>query len=392
MNKKKILMIHNYYQIGGGEHTVFENEVEMLRKNGHEVVTYTRSNDELKSSKLKLLLLPFTTIWSFKSYFQVRKIIKQDNIDVVHCHNTFPLISPSVYYAARSLNVPIIQTIHNFRFLCPAGIFYRDGHICEDCKTNNSFKFALKTKCYRNSKIQTLVAVAMLKFHRMIGTYKKISYIFLTEFNKTKFDKLIDINEENVYVKPNFVNHVIVNEASETKENKFIFAGRLEENKGLDFLLKVWPDLPKDYKLHIYGDGSLKAKTEQADKSYENIKYYGFKHQKEIFDDLSGAKALLFPSNLYEGGYPMIISEAFSIGKPVVSTNIGNHQDIVSSANGGTLFTCNDKETFKLALYKIIENNDRYSENAKKYYDMFLNEEYNYKRLIEIYDRAKHIN
>ena len=114
-------MIHNFYQIGGGEHTVFENEVKMLRENGHEVLTYTRSNDELKSSKLKLLLSPLSTIWSFKSYVEVKKLIKQNQIDVVHCHNTFPLISPSVYYAARSLKVPVIQTIHNFRFLCPNG-------------------------------------------------------------------------------------------------------------------------------------------------------------------------------------------------------------------------------------------------------------------------------
>lgn len=391
LDKKKILMIHNYYQIGGGEHTVFENEVEMLRKNGHEVVIYTRNNDELKTSKIKYLLSPFTTIWSFKTYFQVKKIIKVNNIDIVHCHNTFPLISPSVYYAARSLKVPVIQTIHNFRFLCPSGIFYRDGHICEDCRTNNSFRCALKNRCYRNSKIQTMIAVAMLKFHRIIGTYKKISYIFLTEFNKTKFDKLIDINGENVYIKPNFVNRVIVEDASYIKENNFIFAGRLEENKGLNFLLKAWPDMPKDYQLHIYGDGALKTEAQQAEKTYENIKYFGFKPQKEIFNDLAGAKALLFPSNWYEG-YPMIISEAFSIGKPVVSTNIGNQKDIVSSSNGGTVFKCNDKETFKLALDEIIENNDIYSENAKKYYDSFLNEDYNYKRLIEIYDRAKHIN
>lgn len=389
--KKKILMIHNYYQIGGGEHTVFENEVEMLRKNGNEVITYSRSNDELKTSRLKLILVPFTTIWSFKSYFQVKKIIKENKIDIVHCHNTFPLISPSVYYAARSLKVPVVQTIHNFRFLCPAGIFYREGQICEKCITGNSLGYAIKNKCYRNSKIQTLVAVTMLKLHRMMGTYKKISYIFLTEFNKTKFDKLIDISGENVYVKPNFVNRVSIGKASNTKEIKFVFAGRLEENKGLDFLLKVWPYMPKDYQLHIYGDGTLKAETLQADKTCENIKYYGFRPQKDIFNDLSGAKALLFPSNCYET-FGMTVAEAFSMGVPSITTNIGNPGDIVSSANGGTLFECNDKETFELALKEIVKNNDVYSKNGKKYYDVFLNEEYNYERLIEIYDRAKHIN
>ena len=150
MSKKKVLMVHNFYQIGGGEHTVYKNEVNMLRENGHEVVEYTRSNDELKQSKLKFLLLPFTTIWSIKTYREVKKIIKEQNIEIVHCHNTFPLISPSVYYAARKKKVPVVQTIHNFRFLCPGAIFYRDGRICEECREKQNFKSALKHKCYRN--------------------------------------------------------------------------------------------------------------------------------------------------------------------------------------------------------------------------------------------------
>lgn len=142
--KKKILMVHNFYQIGGGEHTVFKNEVELLRDNGHEVIEYTRSNDELKSDKWKLLFLPFTTVWSLRTYIEIRKLIKNEQIDVVHCHNTFPLISPSVYYAARSMKVPVVQTIHNFRLLCPNGSFYCKGKVCEKCRENGNFKEAIK--------------------------------------------------------------------------------------------------------------------------------------------------------------------------------------------------------------------------------------------------------
>ena len=205
MCKKKILMIHNFYQISGGEDTVFKNEVEMLRKNGHEVIEYTCSNDELKESKIKLLLLPFTTIWSWKTYREIKRIIKKQNIDIVHCHNTFPMISPSVYYAAWNQKIPVVQTIHNFRFLCPCGTFYRDGKICEECRIKGTFKPALKNKCYRNSMVQTLVVSMMLSIHRKLGTYKRVNYIFLTEFNKQRFNQLIDINRENVFVKPNFV-------------------------------------------------------------------------------------------------------------------------------------------------------------------------------------------
>lgn len=187
MEKKRILMVHNFYQIGGGEHTVFENEVKLLRDHGHTVILYTRSNDELKTSRLKMLLMPLTTIWSLRTYFEVRSLIRKENIQVVHCQNTFPLVSPSVYYAARSLKVPVVQTIHNFRLLCPCGTFYREGKICEACAACGSFRPALKHRCYRNSRVQTAVVAAMLKVHRALGTYRKINYIFLTEFNKSKF-------------------------------------------------------------------------------------------------------------------------------------------------------------------------------------------------------------
>ncbi len=390
MSKKKILMVNNYYQIGGGEHTVFENEVEMLKRKGHEVLTYVRSNDELKSSKLKLAFLPFTTVWSTKTFFEVRKIIKNNNIDIVHCHNTFPLISPSVYYAARSLKVPVIQTVHNFRFLCPSGILYCNGHICEECIKNNSFKFALKNKCYRNSKLQTAVLIAMLKFHRFIGTYNKISYIFLTEFNKSKFNKLIDVEGKNVYIKPNFSKMIETSKTENTDDIKFVFAGRLEENKGIKFLLESWKQMPKNYFLHIYGDGSLKNYVETVSNNSENIKFFGFRPQEEIFKDLSESKSLIFPSDWYEG-FPMIITECFSIGIPVVSTNVGNQKCIVEDSQGGRLFKLNDANSFKENIVKIVENFDFYSLNAKNYYDKFLNEEYNYKKLMEIYNDVKHI-
>lgn len=175
MKKKKILMVHNFYQIGGGEHTVFRNEVELLRENGHEVVEYTRSNDELKTSKLKLFLMPFTTTWSWKTYWEVQAIIKKEKIDIVHCHNTFPLISPSVYYAACNLKIPVVQTIHNFRLLCPNGAFFCDGKICEECTSENRLSPAIKKNCYRGSKVQTLVLTTMLVVHRWLGTYRKIN-------------------------------------------------------------------------------------------------------------------------------------------------------------------------------------------------------------------------
>ena len=390
MAKKKILLVHNFYQISGGEHTVFENEKNLLLENGHEVYTYTRSNDELKHSKRKLLLMPFTTSWSFKTYFGVRRLIREKQIDVVHCHNTFPLISPSVYYAARSMKVPVVQTIHNFRFLCPNGLFYCDGKVCEKCREEKSFLPALKNGCYRGSKVQTLVAVAMLQIHRWLGTYRKINYIFLTEFNKGKFADLIDIQGENIFVKPNFVSRPAITMSSGEIGKKFIFAGRLDRNKGIDFLLNVWPELPEDYELHVYGDGEYRVACEAAAEKYKNIHYFGFRPQSVIFADLAESTALLFTSDLYEG-FPMSMAESFAIGRPVVATDVGNHSDVVTASCGGVTFAHRDTADFKKALEKILVHNAVHSERAMDYYLQTLTKQKNYEKLSEIYDKAKHI-
>ena len=380
--KKKILMVHNFYQIGGGEHTVFKNEVELLRDNGHEVIEYTRSNDELKSDKWKLLFLPFTTVWSLRTYIEIRKLIKNEQIDVVHCHNTFPLISPSVYYAARSMKVPVVQTIHNFRLLCPNGSFYCKGKVCEKCRENGNFKEAIKNKCYRNSTLGTIIVAAMLTVNRKLGIYKKISYIFLTEFNKSKFDKLIDINSNQVFVKPNFVSRK--GEPSKGAHKRvFIFASRLEENKGIKLLLELWKLLPKDYYLHIYGDGTLKNFVEENVK--ENISFYGFTPQKTIFEDLSTATALVFPSIWYEG-FPMILAEAMAIGCPVVSTNIGNAGDILVNSKGGTTFEPDKPDTFINAIEDVLQNNEIYQKNALAYYSETLSKDKNYVLQNDIYE------
>ncbi|WP_349763504.1 glycosyltransferase family 4 protein [Fusobacterium sp. SYSU M8D902] len=388
MNKKKILMVHNFYQIGGGEHTVYKNEVEMLRENGHEVIEYTRNNNELRTSKLKLLLLPFTTIWSFKTYYEIKKIIKKNKIDILHCHNTFPLISPSVYYAAINERIPVVQTIHNFRFLCPCAILYRNGKICEECIKNKSFIPALKYKCYRNSRIQTFIVVLMLTIHKLLGTYRKINYIFLTEFNKQKFKYFLNIFGKNIFIKPNFVKEFDISVKECMKNKVFIFYGRLEKNKGILSLVEMWQKVPKDYVLHIYGTGTYKKYIERIVKDNDNIIYYGFKEQKVIFQDILKSSAVLITSEWYET-FGMGIPESFSLGTPVICTKLGTPKTIVEESKGGLIYKINDYNSFYNSLNEIVKNNKYYSENAKLYFDKKLNIKKNYERLCDIYDKAK---
>ena len=203
--KQNVLIVHNYYQIPGGEDTVVANEKKMLEKHGHKVILYSRNNAELKQmSKLQKIFLPITTVFNPRTYKDIKKLIREENIEVVHVHNTLNLVSPAVYYAARRMKVPVIQTIHNFRLLCPGATFYRDGHICEDC-VEKGLICAVKHGCYRESKIQTLACVLSTMFHRLTRIYGKINYICLTDFNKEKLLELKQIKPERVFVKPNFV-------------------------------------------------------------------------------------------------------------------------------------------------------------------------------------------
>ena len=186
----RILIVHNRYQIPGGEDTVVANEINMLRQHGHEVFYYERNNSEMKEYNfLQKCALPFSSIYSFRTKQEIRQIIQKNRIDLVHVHNTFLMVSPSVYDAAGECNVPVVQTVHNFRFVCPNGLFFRDGRVCEEC-LHNGLQCAVKHSCYRGSKAQTAIVAMTLKRMRLSGVFKRIYLICLTAFNR---QKLLDI-------------------------------------------------------------------------------------------------------------------------------------------------------------------------------------------------------
>jgi len=388
LTKEKVLLVHNFYQIGGGEHTVFENEKKLLEENGHNVICYTRDNSELKSSILKKILLPFTTIFSVKTYFEVKKLLKSEQIDIVHCHNTFPMISPAVYYAAKSCDIPVVQTIHNFRFLCPNALFYRDGNVCEDC-LKCGLKTAIKYGCYRNSKIQTAVVSAMLLVHRKLDTYKKINYIFLTEFNKEKFKCLLGDYTDKQFVKPNF--EYIDEQPAKPEEidhNKFIFIGRLDENKGVRFLLDAWKNIDKEKQLYIYGDGKLFDEVKVAADTNENIHFMGFQPISTVLKSLKTSEAMIFTSELYET-FGLTVIESFSVGVPVLCSDIGNAADLVNIAGAGITYKTKNIDDFVSKLHKISLNRTNFSQNAINEYKTKYSSRENYKQLKIIYEKVQ---
>lgn len=380
-NKERVLLVHNYYQIGGGEHTVFENEKRLLKENGHYVVEYTRDNADLNHSLLKKLLLPFTTVFSLKTYREVKRLIRSEGIDLVHCHNTFPLISPSVYYAARRCGVPVIQTVHNFRFICANGVLSREGMPCMTC-LKNGLGCALANRCYRNSCLQTFVLVNMLWIHRLVGTYQKIWYIFLTDFNREKFKLLLGDWLDYQFTKPNF-EYIEPTDQDEPRENAYVYIGRLEKEKGIDFLLKAW-ESETERELYIFGNGMLQDTVEKACCKNSRLHKMGFQSREIIMKYLRQARGMIFPTDLYEG-FPMTIIEAFAAGTPVICSDIGNGADLIRKYNAGVPFLVRDLDSFHTAVSKVEENFSEFSTKARKAYVENFTPEKNYSILKTIY-------
>lgn len=383
MDKERILIVHNYYQIPGGEDTVVSNERKMLEDNGHDVFMYSRHNDEIKKKGIiGKLLLPFETIYSLRTTRDIKKIVKEKKIDIVHVHNTFPLISPSVYSASKISGAKVVQTIHNFRLLCPAATFARDNKICEDC-VNKGLLNSVKHKCYRNSKIQTIISASMLKFNRIIGSYKKVdAYIALTEFNKEKLSSLIP--KEKIFVKPNFCEKPNIPIVPIEEREYFMFLGRLDKLKGINLLVEAWKDI-KDEELVVVGTGPEEEylKSFIKENNMKNVKLVGHKKKDVAMEILSKSKALIFPSQSYEA-FGLVLIEALNLGVPVIANDIGSVSEIIKHKRFGIIERIDNKDNIINLIYRFMLNYDMYNDMKSIFKNMY-EIKTNYKILMKIY-------
>ena len=259
----RILYVHNFYQQPGGEDEVFLAESEMFKYYKNDVIKYTVSNDStLASANLKLAV---TTLWNPTHYRSLRELISHDKPDIMHVHNTLPLLSPSIYYAAAAEGVPVVQTVHNYRPFCLNGVLYRDGHVCEDCKGRIPI-YGIKHKCYRNSFSASLAVFSLYASHySLFRTYDRMisNFIAGTEFTKSL---LIDMGlpEDKIIVKPNFVR--IANSSHQISftsqiKSKVVYVGRLDARKGIWTLLSSVEQV--NIPLVLIGDGDLRPDIEK---------------------------------------------------------------------------------------------------------------------------------
>lgn len=385
--KINILAVHNYYQYQGGEEQVFQSESKLLEANGHQVCRYTIDNHQIAA--MSSLSLMGKTLWNQKVYREMRSQIRQKQIQIAHFHNTFPLISPSAYYACQAEGIPVIQTCHNYRLLCPNGMFLRDGKVCEACLDKFVPLPSIQHGCYRGKRLPSAGVTAMLTSHRIAQTWKHRvnTYLALTDFAR---QKLIQggIPAEKVVVKPNFVDP----DPGEGKgTGKYaLFVGRLSQEKGIDLILSAWKQIGEKFPLKIVGDGPLAHQVALASEQIPEISLLGRKTLEDVYELMKEATFLVFPSLWYEG-LPRTIIESFAVGTPVIAANLGSMSSLIRPGINGLHFqTGNATELARSVLWAanhLGEMKRLRSLTRAEFIEKYTAKE-NYRQLSTIYQQA----
>jgi glycosyltransferase involved in cell wall biosynthesis len=385
-----IILVHNTYRRPGGEDVVFELERNMLQAAGHDVKVYCRSNHEINGSAVSRLVLAKKMIWASDTYAEFGLLLQREKPDLVHIHNTFLVISPSIYTACQRAGVPVVQTLHNFRLFCPGAQFARGGQVCEECLEHGVWR-GVKYGCYRGSKAHTAGVAAMLSFHHARGTWDKSisTYIALTEFARGKFIEG-GLPADRVVVKPNFIDPDPG--AGGADRPRALFVGRLAHTKGIKTLLGALGRLGDRVPFAIIGDGPDRPDFE-ATAANIGVPLSLFKGQVprlETISSLQSARFLVFPSEWYEN-FPMTIGEAFACGTPVICSRLGSMQEIVRDGLTGLHFNPRDPEDLAAKMGWAWDNSEAMREmgrNARREYETRYTAAENYRQLSAIYENA----
>jgi glycosyltransferase involved in cell wall biosynthesis len=383
----KILLAHNQYQQAGGEDQSVSAEIAMLESFGHEVVQYRVHNDAIKH--MGSLSVATRTIWNRTSYREIRELIQAHRPEIAHFNNTFPLISPAAYYAARKEGVPVIQTLRNFRLICPDAYFLRDQKLCESCLGRMFAWPAIVHGCYRKNRKASAVVATMLATHRLLRTWRNAVdvYIALTEFGRKTFIRG-GLPEHKIVVKPNFV---YPDPGPDTGLGNYaIFIGRLSEEKGIRTLLDAWRLLDKDINLKIVGSGPLEAVVQEAVKRDGRIEWTGQQSPSEVARLVGSAAFLVFPSLWYEG-MPRTIIEAFAKGTPVIASQLGAMHEMITHDENGVHFEPGNATalaTLVEQLWRDPTRRLRMRSAARAAYVKHYSSETNHQTLMAIYRQA----
>lgn len=384
----RIILCHNYFRERGGEDQVFEDELDLLTSHGHEVTTFIKHNDDLEGA-VQTLKVALTTPWNRGASRELGDLVRATNADIVHFHNWLPQISPAAFYGARKAGAAVVLTLHNYRWICPKGILFRDGEVCEDCVGKTLPWPAVQHGCYHESKAGSAAVVATLGLHNVMNTTDRAvdAFIALSEFARNKLTATA-IPADRVHLKPNFLTS---DPGEGTGGGGFaMYLGRLSPEKKIDTLLEAWDQLGGRIPLKVFGGGPLQGLVEAAAAKDAAIEYMGFVPNDEVIRQLGEARALIFTAGSYEG-QPKTIVESFAKGTPVIASRLGSIEDLVE--DGVTGWQVNPGDATDLArvvdeVFAIPGNLESMRGSIREHYLRSYAPDANHTRLIEIYALA----
>lgn len=379
----RVLVVHNRYRQLGGEDAVVRDETALLDRMGAIVEVYERDNHEIDS--MSPLRVAADTVWSTRTAGEIDRVLARFKPQVVHAHNTFPLVSPSLYTAADRHGVAVVQTLHNFRLFCVQAMFMRSGAICEDCIGTLPWR-GIARRCYRDSATQSAVAVGMLGVHRALGTYRKrvARYIALNRFCRDKFVEA-GLPPERIVIKPNFVD--LPPPAAEGPRSGALFVGRLAPEKGVSVLLAA-ARLETTSGIDVIGGGPDEARVRET----PGVCALGWRTPEEIYARMRNAACLVMPSLWYEN-FPRTLVEAYACGLPVVASRLGAMAELVVEGKTGLLFEPGNAADLALTLEwaeRHPEEMRRMGATARRLYESRYTPEANFRQLTAIYEDAIH--
>ncbi|MCW5726921.1 glycosyltransferase family 4 protein [Parvibaculum sp.] len=383
----RVLQVHNLYQQRGGEDVVVENEAALLRRHGHKVAQHFVSNDGIRNLSERIKTA-FSVTYSHTARDELARRLDEERPDIVHVHNTFPLLTPAIYDTCEAAGIHVVQTLHNYRIACANALFLRDGHVCEDCLVGSPWQGALH-RCYRGSLPGSVAVARSIAHHRHADTWnrKVTRFIALTEFAKSKFAQA-GIDAERIAVKPNFIEDPLAGAdlPSPAARQGALFVGRLSEEKGIAVLLDAWRNL--DYPLTVVGGGPLLASLKEN--APGNVSFSGPLPPAEVFGLMRRAAFLVMPSTCYEG-FPMTLAEAFACGLPVLASNIGSLGELIENETTGLLFQSGSPGALAAKALQLASDPDRrarFGFAARTAYLEHYTPDTNYALLERIYSEA----
>ena len=393
----KVLAIHNFHRKGSasGDDQVFKSETKLLECHGNEVIRYTVSNDEFDNSGLiGKILATLGMLWSLKNYNAVKRIIKIERPDIVHVHTFFPLLSPSILYAAKRSGAKVVVTLHDTRFVCPCSTSLRGTELCNKYGDGKYFRMC-KYGCFKNSKLQSFIVACIFYYHRLRKTfYTQIDHYICLNENQIKL--LTDIGFENhkITKKYNFVPDAEANiqaiKVDGLPARYVVFYGRIGIEKGIRQLMQIWEELP-DIPLVVMGTGPLEEEFRIWADQHKNVYFLGYTQHDICLSIVKGGEFVVFPSIWYEG-CSMVEIETESLGKALIATDIGFSAEAIENGMNGYKVKLEDTQGFVDIIQYLWGDPDltkKIGENARKDYESKYLPEDNYNQLIKVYENVE---